>query len=198
MYRNRSTNDHRRSRTARARRRRAVWGVGTTAGAALVFGMGPLGVAPRAHADEFDVILDPIINALSGSWTGVVDPLAGVDALPGLDVGSAVLPAAHVADTSSLALPAEALAGMGLSADSLAGVGGPAAGSDVIAELDALLYPSLHAAEQAWITSPLGEVVDQDINALFGQDLIGDGASGTVADPTGGAAGLLFGDGGAG
>src|ERR1700733_13087606 len=65
---------NRQSREAKARRRRGVAGLGTTAGAVVAFGLGPWGVAPSAHADEFEVIIDPIINALSG-----VDPMLGAD-----------------------------------------------------------------------------------------------------------------------
>lgn len=64
------------------------------------------------------------------------------------------------------------------------------------------VYGPLHAAGQAWISSPLGQAIDPVINAptnmLFGRDLIGNGAAGTAASPTGGGGGLLFGDGGAG
>ena len=59
-----SSKRNQRSGRATARRRRVV-GLGGGAGAVLAFGMGPLGGAPTAHADEFDVIIDPIINALS-------------------------------------------------------------------------------------------------------------------------------------
>ncbi|MGO9068081.1 hypothetical protein [Mycobacterium sp.] len=39
--------------------------MGTGAGAVLAFGLGPLAAAPVAHADEFDLIVEPIINSLS-------------------------------------------------------------------------------------------------------------------------------------
>ena len=48
------------------RMRGCVLGLGVTAGAFFAFGMTPLVTAPAANADEFDVILDPIINSLSG------------------------------------------------------------------------------------------------------------------------------------
>ncbi|QUR68660.1 PE domain-containing protein [Mycobacterium spongiae] len=64
------------------------------------------------------------------------------------------------------------------------------------------VYGPIHAAGQAWISSPVGETVNPIINgptnALLGRDLIGNGAAGTAADPAGGAGGFLFGDGGAG
>ncbi len=65
-----------------------------------------------------------------------------------------------------------------------------------------LIYKPVHQAGQAWIASPLGQVVDPIINAptqaLFGRDLIGNGVAGTAAHPNGGAGGFLLGDGGAG
>ena len=33
----------------------------------MAFGLGPLAAAPPAPADEFDVIIDPIINSTTGS-----------------------------------------------------------------------------------------------------------------------------------
>lgn len=66
----------------------------------------------------------------------------------------------------------------------------------------ALIYKPVHAAGQAWIFSPLGEAIDPIINAptqaLFGRDLIGNGAAGTAVSPNGGAGGFLVGDGGPG
>ena len=73
MSRHTRSKRNRQSRRAQVGRRRVV-GWGTGAGAVLAFGLGPWGVAPAAHADGFDVILEPIINALSG-----VDPLLGAD-----------------------------------------------------------------------------------------------------------------------
>ncbi|MDP7731927.1 PE domain-containing protein [Mycobacterium sp. TY813] len=65
-----------------------------------------------------------------------------------------------------------------------------------------LVYGPLHTAGDAWIASPLGQTLDPIINApttlLFGRGLIGHGAAGTAAHPTGGAGGFLFGDGGTG
>ena len=74
-----------RSRNAKARRRR-VLGAGTTAGAFLAFGMTPLATAPAAHADVFDVIIDPVINSILGSITSL-DALAGIDPSSALGSG---------------------------------------------------------------------------------------------------------------
>ncbi|MHA7648253.1 PE domain-containing protein [Mycobacterium sp. ML4] len=66
----------------------------------------------------------------------------------------------------------------------------------------ALVYRPVHGAGQAWIASSLGQAVDPIINsptrALFGRDVIGNGAGGTATHPDGGAGGILLGDGGAG
>jgi hypothetical protein len=64
-----------RSNDGKARRRRWAVGLDTGAGAVLAFGLAPFSSAPAAHADEFDVIIDPIINSLAG----LVDPLVALD-----------------------------------------------------------------------------------------------------------------------
>src|SRR5271155_3525071 len=56
--RNSSKRNQRASKATARRRRRAV-GLGGSAGAFLALGLGPLAPAPAAHADPFDVILDP-------------------------------------------------------------------------------------------------------------------------------------------
>jgi len=170
----------RRSRNAKVRRRGRMAGFGTTAGAALAFGLTPLATAPAASADGLDVILDPIINSLSS-----VDPTLGVDLtgwVAGLD---SALAAASSADASSAAT----------------------APLDFTQAYDTYIYAPTEAAEQAWITSPTGEAFDTSLNTFyhdFGGTgiLIGDGANGTdggtMAEATGGAGGLWFGDGGTG
>src|SRR6185437_49137 len=88
----------------------------------------------------------------------------------------------------------------------LGGVGASAAdagaSSDPAAMFDTMIWDPIHTAEQDWITSPLGIQVDDEINALSGQFLIGDGANGvdggTLTEATGGNGGLWFGDGGSG
>ncbi len=162
--------------------RRLVAGWGVSAGVVLALAISPLAGAPTAHADEFDLIIDPIVNAISGSAAGVADASAALDALVGMDAVSAS--------------PGLDLTGLG---DSLL-----TAASEPLSTattLDSLL----HSFEQDWITSPLGTNVDQSLNSLW-QDfggsglLIGNGAPGvpdsTLAAANGGAGGLLFGDGG--
>jgi endoglycosylceramidase len=148
---------------------------GSAAGAFLAFGLSPL-TAPQASADGFDWILDPIINSLSS-----LDPTLGADLgslAASVDPSFAL---ENAATAAALAEPATA-AGSATSAD-LAG---------------SYAFAPLETAEQAWIASPTGEQVDNFLNTTFGEFLIGNGAPGTEADPTGGAGGLLFGDGGAG
>ena len=53
---------------------RAVVGLIASAGAFLAFGMTPFGMTPLAHADEFELIVDPIINSISS-----IDPTLGTD-----------------------------------------------------------------------------------------------------------------------
>ena len=60
------------------------------------------------------------------------------------------------------------------------------------------VYTPTHTALEDWISSTLGHQVDGFINSAAGSFVIGNGAAGTEADPGGGAAGWLFGDGGPG
>ncbi len=181
----------RRSRAAAVRRRRLL-GAGTTAGAFVAFGLSPLAHAPTARADELDVIIEPIVNAIAGSVSNVVDPLAGLeslagaDPLAGLDVGSLSLPAAEGADTGGVAagsvdvgLASEALSGVGSSTDALSAASSSNDAAAVWFADD--VYPVLHTDMENWITSPLGEQVDTFINQVAGQDLIGNGVNGTAA-----------------
>lgn len=198
-----SSKRNQRSRIATARRRR-VLGAGTTAGAFLAFGMTPLAAAPAAHADEFDVIIDPIINSILGS---VPNSITGLDALLGIDptAGSDQYRGCCEPDRAArnilgidLAVPANDAAAS--SADALAAA--PAADPSLADLFQTEFYEPLHAADQAWINSPLGEEFDNAINPLFATNdfcgLICNGTPGTEADPTGGNGGLFFGDGGAG
>jgi len=147
-----------------------VFGLGLTAGAFFAFGMAPLVTAPAANADEFDVIVDPIISALSG-----IDPTLG-------------------ADLGALATSFDPT----FAADSAASAATAAATPDFSELFNQFVYTPTHTALEDWITSNLGHQVDGFINSVAGSDVIGNGAPGTDADPTGGAGGWLFGDGGAG
>ena len=118
-----SSKRNQRSSKAKARRRRRAVGLGGSAGAFLALGLGPLATAPAAHADPFDVILDPIINSITSALPSALDPLAG------LDLASLTLPATDLAGTSglglssvdsALVLPTDPLAALDSSADPLA------------------------------------------------------------------------------
>ena len=147
-----------------------VFGLGLTAGAFFAFGMAPLVTAPAANADEFDVIVDPIISALSG-----IDPTLG-------------------ADLGALATSFDPT----FAADSAASAATAAATPDFSELFNQFVYTPTHTALEDWITSNPGQQVVSFINSVAGSDVIGNGAPGTQADPTGGAGGWLFGDGGAG
>jgi len=99
------------------------------------------------------------------------------------------------------------LQNLGVAATSYTGA--EAAAADALGALDSVvangfqtLYGPIHTAGDLWIASPLGQTLDPVINApttlLFGRGLIGHGAPGTAAHPTGGNGGILFGDGGTG
>lgn len=91
------------------------------------------------------------------------------------------------------------LAGLGAGgADHAAVAAGAADPPDATGWFQQFVYTPLHTGIEQWISSDVGEKVDGFINHLFGSYVIGDGTPGTEADPTGGAGGWLFGDGGAG
>jgi Phosphoesterase family len=145
----RDTKRNRRSRSAKARRR-AV-GVGTF----LALGMTPLATAPTVKADEFDAILEPIINAITGSLGDMAAGWAAVPELGSLGLGAA-----------------DPVAGVGLG--SLPDVGSVAAANPADAWLQGL--------EQAWLGSSFGQQVDTALNDWFNQvDPSADPAAG--ADP---------------
>ncbi len=106
--------------------------------------------------------------------------------------------ASYAATETSIASGLEStLLGGGAAAAPLAAIN-----SFVAAGFQTVVYGPVHTAGQTWINSPVGQTIDPIIDApthlLFGRDLIGNGAAGTAASPTGGAGGFLFGDGGAG
>jgi endoglycosylceramidase len=152
--------------------RRRVLGVGLSAGAFLAFGLAPLATAPAANADEFDAILDPVLSSLSSVDPGLVAEVSSVvtsfDPTFAADSGAAVAAAS-------------------------------AAGPPDFAELfNQFVYAPTHTAVESWINSDVGQQVDGFINSVTGSYVIGNGAPGTEADPNGGVAGWLFGDGGPG
>jgi endoglycosylceramidase len=149
--------------------RRRVLGLGVTGAASFAFALAPFVTAPAANADEFEVILDPIINSLSA-----IDPTLGAD------LGALVtsFDPTFAADSATAA---------------------SASATPDFAELfNQFVYTPTHTALEDWINSNLGQQVDGFINTTSGEFLIGNGAPGTEADPNGGAGGLWFGDGGKG
>src|SRR6201996_2145904 len=69
------------------RRQRAISLTGAIS-AFLMLGLGQLANAPKAKADEFDAILDPIINAITGSLGDVAAGAAAVPELGSLGLGA--------------------------------------------------------------------------------------------------------------
>jgi hypothetical protein len=126
-----------RSSKLKARRRR-IAGLGSGAGTFLALGLSPLGSPPPAHADEFDVIVDPIFNAIASALPGLVDPLAGVDPSAALDLGSLALPAADAAAGSD---PVAAAASAAV----------PAASTSLAGLYDTYIYDPSHTWDQSWI-----------------------------------------------
>lgn len=85
----------------------------------------------------------------------------------------------------------------------LAGVAVPMPGAaDASAWFDQLIYTPLHTGIEGWINStgptPILDGLNGFSNALGWGSMIADGTAGTETTPDGGAAGWLFGDGGAG
>ncbi len=165
----RGTEHNRHSRKATNRRRRGAVGLTGAAGMFLALGLGPLANAPKATADEFDVVIDQVVNAISGS---LGDVAAGAAAVP--ELGSLGLSAS------------ESTAGVGLG--SLSDVGSAAA-----TPLDAWL----HGLEQDWIGSDFGQQFDTLINSWFNLADPSSSACGLICDGADGqGGGLIFGDAG--
>jgi hypothetical protein len=77
----RKQNPH--SRKAMIRRRRRAVGLTGAISAFLMLGLGPLADLPEANADEFDVVFDQVLNAISGSLgdlAGTADPATALAA----------------------------------------------------------------------------------------------------------------------
>src|SRR6201995_733083 len=82
----RSGSKHRpHSRKAMIHRRQRAVGLTGAISAFLTLGLGPLANAPKAKADGFDVVIDQVVNAMTGS---LGDLAAGSAAVPELGLGS--------------------------------------------------------------------------------------------------------------
>src|SRR5271156_1273646 len=164
----RDTRRNRRSRSAKARRR--VVGLSSGVGAFLALSMTQLAAAPTVKADEFDVVIDQVLNAITASLGDVAAGSAAVPELGSLSLGAT-----------------ESTAGVGLG--SLSDVGSVAAASPVDAWLSGL--------EQDWINSGFGQQVDTLINSWFNLVDPTNGACGLICDGADGqGGGLIFGDAG--
>src|SRR5581483_1265902 len=93
----------RRPRSAKALRRAAV-GLIASAAAFLAFGVIPSAMTPSAHADEFELIVDPIINSISS-----IDPALGTDLTAGLANLDSALAGAAAFEPSNAASSLSAL-----------------------------------------------------------------------------------------
>src|SRR5271156_3980254 len=165
----RDTRRNRRSRSAKARRR--VVGLSSGVGAFLALSMTQLAAAPTVKADEFDVVIDQVLNAITASLGDVAAGSAAVPELGSLSLGAT-----------------ESTAGVGLG--SLSDVGSVAAASPV--------DTSLHGLEQDWINSGFGQQVDTAINSWFNLVDPTSTACGLICDGADGqGGGLIFGDAGA-
>jgi Phosphoesterase family len=151
----RKQNPH--SRKAMIRRRQRAVGLTGAISAFLMFGLGPLANLPKANADVFDVVIDQVLNAISGSLGDVAAGSAAVPELGSLGLGAA-----------------DPAAGVGLG--SLPDVGSVAAANPADAWLQGL--------EQAWIGSSFGQQVDTALNDWFNQvDPSADATAGADAQP---------------
>ena len=130
------------SRKAMLHRRQRAVGLTGAISAFLTLGLGPLANAPKANADGFDVIIDQVVNAITGSLGDVAAVSAAVPELGSLGLGAT-----------------ESTAGVGLG--SLSDLGSVAAANPADAWLQGL--------EQAWINSSFGQQVDTILNDWFNQ-----------------------------
>jgi Phosphoesterase family len=145
------------SRKAMIHRRQRAVGLTSAISAFLTLGLGLLASAPKAKADVVDVVIDQVLNAISGSLGDVAAGSAAVPELGSLGLGAA-----------------DPAAGVGLG--SLSDVGSVAAASP----FDALL----HGLEQDWINSGFGQQVDTALNTWFNHvDPAADPTAGADAQP---------------
>ena len=76
------------SRKAMIHRRQRAVGLTGAISAFLTLGLGPLANAPKAKADGFDVIIDQVVNAITGSLGDVAAGSAAVPELGSLSLGA--------------------------------------------------------------------------------------------------------------
>jgi hypothetical protein len=93
------------SRKAMIRRRQRAVGLTGAISAFLTLGLGPLANAPKATADEFDVVIDQVLNAIGASLGDVAAGSAAVPELGSLSLGA-------TESTVAAASPGDALQGL--------------------------------------------------------------------------------------
>ena len=76
------------SRKAMIHRRQRAVGLTGAISTFLTLGLGPLANAPKAKADGFDVIIDQVVNAITGSLGDVAAGSAAVPELGSLGLGA--------------------------------------------------------------------------------------------------------------
>jgi hypothetical protein len=127
-----------------------VVGLGASAGAFLAFGLTPLTTAPTANADEFDAIIDPILNTLISSvdhswaafdpsWAAVDPSAAAVDPSASADVGGVTQAAAVDAGGATHALSAATSTTTTTTTDPCNGVPCEISKNDVVVENTCLI-----------------------------------------------------------
>ena len=105
----RGTKHNPHSRKAMTHRRQRAVGLTGAISMFLTLGLGPLANAPKATADEFDVVIDQVLNAITAS---LGDMAAGTAAVP--ELGSLSSEMGSLSDVGSVpaASPADALQGL--------------------------------------------------------------------------------------
>ncbi|WP_370063884.1 cellulase family glycosylhydrolase [Mycobacterium sp. MAA66] len=167
--------------------------------------MDTTGNAPAAPVDTPLVSILLAASRREVSGTAAKPAAAAAVAATALTTSTApVTPAATVTTGNAPAAPAGTqLAPTLLAATAAAGTASTPGATVTVVTVPAPspeqnLYIAIHAALQHWINSGFGRDVDYVVNRLAGSYVIGNGAAGTAAHPTGGAGGWLVGDGGAG
>ncbi len=177
----RGSKSHQRTRSAKLkiRSRGRAAGVGMAVGAFLAFGLTPLASAAVANADGLELILDPILNSLSG-----VDPTLGADVstlMASFDpafAGDAATAAGSATDSADVSNALSAASGSLPSLSSLV--------STLQSDLNNDIYQPLLTAGENFINNSANASLLNAINApfveLFGRDLIGNGITGDTAN----------------
>ena len=133
---------NRRSRNAKALRHVVVGSI-ASAGAFL-----PFGITPLAHADELDVIIEPLINSLAS-----VDPTLGADMTGWLANLDSALAGAAAVDTIECGAS---------SLGSLSDLSDASAAATTANPFSTFVQ----GLEQEWINSPLGQQVDSSAECV--------------------------------